>query len=40
MIELEKAQELIKAHLSKKKHLIILKEIQTDYLKPQSISEW
>jgi hypothetical protein len=36
-VELEKAQELTKAHLSKWR-LIMLKEIQIDYLEPQSIS--
>jgi len=38
MIELKEAQELIDAPLSKGRS-IILKEIQTDCLEPQSISE-
>jgi hypothetical protein len=36
--KLEEAQELTEAHLSKWR-LIMLKEIKTDYLEPQSISE-
>jgi hypothetical protein len=37
-IELEEARELTEAPLSNER-LIMLKEIQTDYLEPQSISE-
>jgi hypothetical protein len=37
-IELDEAQELNEAP-SSKGHLIMLKEIQNDYLEPQSISE-